>query len=153
MAAQTDAPAECGLAWKTTAEQADEVVLFAADGSVLDAAAPLAGWQKTPAADGDTFGCAVGLGGVRHLFTASCRLGSDLVQGDVSFTFTSTPGIGAEAGVSRRDPSDVVKVGDTWFVWYSRMLEGSTGYPSGYDATVWHATSTDEGQTWTGQSE
>lgn len=51
---------------------------------------------------------------------------------------------------NRRDPSDIIKVGDTWHIWYSRM---KTEERSGYDASVWHATSIDEGKTWTEQSE
>jgi hypothetical protein len=43
----------------------------------------------------------------------------------------------------RRDPSDVIKVGDHYYVWYSKGTIGP-----GYDATVWYATSTD-GHTWT----
>ena len=43
----------------------------------------------------------------------------------------------------RRDPSDVIKVGDLFYVWYSK----GTISP-GYDATVWYATSED-GRSWT----
>ncbi len=51
---------------------------------------------------------------------------------------------------NRRDPSDIIKVGDTWHIWYSRMRSDEG---SGYDASVWHATSKDEGKTWTEQQE
>jgi len=47
-------------------------------------------------------------------------------------------GVGDEDGVMRRDPSDVIKVGDLYYVWYSK----GTIFP-GYDATVWYATSKD----------
>jgi hypothetical protein len=33
-------------------------------------------------------------------------------------------------------------------VWYSKVTEGSPLYPSGYFATLWHATSTDGGRHW-----
>jgi len=35
----------------------------------------------------------------------------------------------------RRDPSDVIKVGDLFYVWYSKGK-----IAPGYDATVWYAT-------------
>ena len=47
-------------------------------------------------------------------------------------------GIGLEKGVSRRDPSDVIKVGDLYYVWYSKGP-----LKTGYKATVWYATSRD----------
>ncbi len=34
-------------------------------------------------------------------------------------TYSEAKGVGAEAGVMRRDPSDIIKVGDL-YVWYSR---------------------------------
>jgi len=58
-------------------------------------------------------------------------------------TRSAAKGIGAETGVMRRDPSDIIKVGDLYYVWYSK----GTIAP-GYDATVWYATSTD-GHEWT----
>lgn len=51
-------------------------------------------------------------------------------------------GIGLEHGVMRRDPSDIIKVNDLYYVWYSKGP-----ISPGYDATVWYATSTD-GKTW-----
>jgi predicted GH43/DUF377 family glycosyl hydrolase len=62
-------------------------------------------------------------------------------------------GLGREAGVCRRDPSDVIRVGDKYYVWYSKVTKGAPLYPSGYFATVWYATSTDEGRHWTEQGE
>ncbi|MGJ8651249.1 MAG: family 43 glycosylhydrolase [Opitutaceae bacterium] len=62
---------------------------------------------------------------------------------EVSITFSNAEGIGAEKGVMRRDPSDVIKVGDLYYVWYSKGPKSS-----GYDATVWYATSED-GYVWT----
>lgn len=52
-------------------------------------------------------------------------------------------GIGVEKGVMRRDPSDIIKVGDLYYVWYSKGK-----ISTGYDATVWYATSPD-GHVWT----
>ncbi len=61
----------------------------------------------------------------------------------VKVTRSGLQGIGVEDGVMRRDPSDVIKVGDLYYVWYSK----GTISP-GYDATLWYATSPD-GQVWT----
>jgi len=58
-------------------------------------------------------------------------------------TYSEAKGIGVEAGVMRRDPSDIIKVGDLYYVWYSKGK-----IAPGYDATVWYATSPD-GHTWT----
>lgn len=63
------------------------------------------------------------------------------------FTYAPTPGIGKEAGVMRRDPSDVIQVRDTFYVWYTK---GKVAH--GYDATIWYATSKD-GHAWTEQGE
>ena len=61
----------------------------------------------------------------------------------VTVSHSSLEGIGAEAGVMRRDPSDVIKVGDLYYVWYSKGK-----IAPGYDATVWYASSSD-GHKWT----
>ena len=63
----------------------------------------------------------------------------------VTVTYSEAQGIGAEEGVMRRDPSDIIKVDDLFYVWYSKGTIGP-----GYDATVWYATSPD-GQAWTEQ--
>jgi len=60
--------------------------------------------------------------------------GSELV----TFERRELSGIGAEHKVMRRDPSDVIKVGDLYYVWYSKGP-----ISPGYDATVWYATSKD----------
>jgi len=53
-------------------------------------------------------------------------------------TRTNLTNIGQEKGVMRRDPSDIIKVGDLFYVWYSKGP-----ISPGYDATVWYATSKD----------
>ena len=63
--------------------------------------------------------------------------------GTVDVKYTELSGIGLEDGVMRRDPSDIIKVGDLFYVWYSKGP-----IAPGYDATVWYATSTD-GKDWT----
>lgn len=66
----------------------------------------------------------------------------------VRFSFQEVSGVGHEKGVCRRDPSDVIRVGDTWYVWYTRVAADAPLYPSGYFGTIWYATSTDAGRTW-----
>ena len=62
---------------------------------------------------------------------------------NVTFSHTELEDIGPEKGVMRRDPSDVIKVDGLFYVWYSKGT-----IASGYDATVWYATSED-GRKWT----
>ena len=68
-------------------------------------------------------------------------------------------GIGEQKGVTRRDPSDVLKVDDTYYVWYSKVVHDEVDEKeeylktSGYAATLWYATSKDEGHTWKEQGE
>ena len=61
----------------------------------------------------------------------------------VTVTHSAVEGIGAEPGVMRRDPSDIIKVDDLYYVWYSKGK-----ISTGYDATIWYATSED-GRKWT----
>lgn len=63
--------------------------------------------------------------------------------GEVVVTHSELTGIGAQDGVMRRDPSDIIKVGDLYYVWYSKGK-----ISPGYDATVWYSTSSD-GKAWT----
>lgn len=65
----------------------------------------------------------------------------------VRFEYSPAEGIGAEAGVMRRDPSDIIRVDDQYYVWYSKGPESH-----GYNATVWYATSRD-GRQWVEQGE
>lgn len=70
----------------------------------------------------------------------------------LAFKYTTVSGIGFEEGVCRRDPSDVIEVEGTYFVWYTKVVQGAQLYPSGYDGTVWFATSTN-GVDWEEQNE
>ena len=64
------------------------------------------------------------------------------------FRYIPTEGLGYEEGVTRRDPSDVIKVRSRYFVWYTKTSHGS----SGYNATIWYAISPD-GKRWTEKNE
>lgn len=56
----------------------------------------------------------------------------------ITISHSDVSGIGAEKGVMRRDPSDVILVDGLYYVWYSKGK-----ISPGYDATVWYATSKD----------
>lgn len=82
------------------------------------------------------------------LFAASGAVGraQDLPElQSASFRYVPAYGLGLEKGVCRRDPSDVIKVGRTYFVWYTRVSDkpGVYRYPSGYSGDIWYATSED----------
>ena len=76
----------------------------------------------------------------------NARQGSDLLPEfrNVKFVYREINALGFEEGVTRRDPSDIIKVDSLYYVWYSRSV---TTF-SGYDATIWYATSPD-GIHWT----
>jgi len=57
-------------------------------------------------------------------------------------------GIGHQKGVARQDPSNVIKIGDRYFVWYTRRKAGVHPYAS----TVYYASS-DDGVRWTEHGE
>lgn len=57
--------------------------------------------------------------------------------------FTYSDAIPFEEGVTRRDPSPVIEVDGTYYVWYSR----TQGSSDGYSASIWYATSSD-GKIW-----
>lgn len=77
----------------------------------------------------------------------------------VTFQYLEVMGIGHEPGVTRRDPSDVIRAGDTYYVYYSKVVRSEVAgehqrlYPSGYVATLWYAASKDAGRTWTERGE
>ena len=76
----------------------------------------------------------------------------DVVKGiysNIEFKYDEVEGIGHEKGCTRRDPSDVIKIGDTWYVDYTKVY----GRSPGYWGTIWYATSTDEGYSWKEQGE
>ncbi|MCP5535519.1 MAG: family 43 glycosylhydrolase [Akkermansiaceae bacterium] len=75
--------------------------------------------------------------------TGSASPKSRADYGKVVVSRSNVTGIGAEKGVMRRDPSDIIKVGELYYVWYSKGPK-----KSGYDATLWYATSPD-GKAWT----
>jgi hypothetical protein len=71
-----------------------------------------------------------------------------------SFSYAPAAGLGYRVGISRRDPSPVIKVGDTYYVYYTRTEKGPA--PVGYEradattpantwdlASIYYATSTD----------
>ena len=66
------------------------------------------------------------------------------------FSYDKVAGIGHEAGITRRDPSDVIKVGDTYYVYYTKVYGHFSGYQK---ASIWCASSTDEGYSWEEQGE
>jgi len=65
-----------------------------------------------------------------------------------NYRVSEISGIGAEASVERQDPSNVIKVGDTFYVWYTRRQAGVHPYAS----TVYYATSKD-GYDWSEKGE
>ena len=67
----------------------------------------------------------------------------------VEFNYYKLSGIGHEKGCTRRDPSDVIIVGDTYYVYYTKIY----GQAPGYWGTLWYATSTDEGYSWKEEGE
>jgi hypothetical protein len=64
----------------------------------------------------------------------------------VSFSYSILKGLEPENGITRRDPSDVIKVGDMYYLWYTKTEIAEFGY-SGYNASIWYASSKD-GKTW-----
>jgi hypothetical protein len=61
--------------------------------------------------------------------------------------YSPAKGLGPEKGVMRRDPSDIIRIGSLYYVWYTKSRVAH-----GYDATIWYATSPD-GRTWTEKGE
>ncbi len=71
-----------------------------------------------------------------------------------AFRYSRVAGIGKEAGITRRDPSKVIKVGDRYHVWYTRRqtaerwlgIEAASETRPAWDwdmADIWHASSRD----------
>jgi len=63
-------------------------------------------------------------------------------------------GIGKQPGITRRDPSDIIKVGNEYFVYYTYVDHDQLPpdhkrlRASGYVGTIWYATSRNEGLHW-----
>lgn len=62
---------------------------------------------------------------------------------NVSFSYSILKGLEPENGVCRRDPSDIILVDKKYYLWYTRTEKQY----SGYDASIWFATSTN-GEIW-----
>jgi hypothetical protein len=69
-------------------------------------------------------------------------------RGQAPISYSAARGLGYEPGVTRRDPSCVIRVGSRFYVWYTKTSRAKHGY----DATVWYATSPN-GHVWTEQGE
>ena len=63
----------------------------------------------------------------------------------VKFSYSAVIGVGVDSVWNRRDPSDIIKVGNKYYVWYTKMKSPVT---SGYWGNIWYAVSEDEGHTW-----
>lgn len=70
----------------------------------------------------------------------------------IYFKYEKINGIGHEKGITRRDPSDIIKVDSLYYIWYTRISSNNCLYPSGYCGTIWYATSFD-GYTWAEKGE
>jgi predicted GH43/DUF377 family glycosyl hydrolase len=67
---------------------------------------------------------------------------------EVIFSYQELKGLEPENGVCRRDPSDVIQVDGTYYLWYTKTEKQY----SGYDASIWYASSND-GKTWVERGE
>lgn len=86
------------------------------------------------------------------LFLTSSEVSAQDIKSDftgISFSYDEVKGIGHEKGCTRRDPSDVIKAGNTCYVYYTKVY----GRAPGYWGSLWYATSTDAGYTWKEQGE
>jgi hypothetical protein len=66
---------------------------------------------------------------------------------EISYKTSPANKLGLEKGVMRRDPSDIIKVGNLYYVWYTKGAQNS-----GYNATIWYAISND-GHAWSEKGE
>lgn len=62
----------------------------------------------------------------------------EATQKKASYKYTKLTGIGEEENLTRRDPSDVIKVDNQYYIWYTKTDKAF----SGYNASIWYATST-----------
>ncbi|MCB9914014.1 MAG: hypothetical protein H6828_02560 [Planctomycetes bacterium] len=84
---------------------------------------------------------------------ALCAFAQDAPAPRVVIERMPAAGLGLEPGVARRDPSEVLRVGDVHVVFYTHVTADALHYPRSYAGTIWYATSTDEGHTWTERGE
>jgi len=81
---------------------------------------------------------------------SSCKKASEkeVVQNYVlkpmHFSYQKITGIGLEKGVTRRDPSDVIKEKGVCYVYYTKVI----GRAPGYWGDIWYAKSKDNGNSW-----
>jgi hypothetical protein len=54
---------------------------------------------------------------------------------NTEFNFEEVTGIGFEAGVTRRDPSDVIKIGQTYYVYYTKY--GKEILERSHEVLIW----------------
>ena len=66
----------------------------------------------------------------------------------IAFHFSPITGIGKEKNICRRDPSDIIKIGEYYVVFYTKLKRDAPVYPEGFYGTVWYAVSSDEGYHW-----
>jgi len=94
-----------------------------------------------------------------HIITFTCLIGgcgtsenlvnvqepASIANNTIKFSYQDITGIGLDKTYNRRDNSDIIKVGNKHYIWYTRMHSPIT---SGDWGTIWYATSEDEGFTW-----
>lgn len=65
-----------------------------------------------------------------------------------NYSVTKLNGIGYEKDVRRQDPSNVIKFGNTFYIWYSKVARKPNKPFSAYFGSIWYASSKD-GLNWT----
>ncbi len=143
-AAGSDAPAPEGAGSDAPAEAGQGVPGRPLPGAPRDGAPPPAARAAPPAP------LSAAARRVRQVYGAAKDQASEFFS---AFKYAPVTGIGKQPGVSRRDPSKVIRVGDTWYVWYTRRRSAP---PAGFEGAgdtvpvwdwdlgeVWYATSSD----------
>ena len=116
--------------------------------TLYDVAPTVLAWMGVPVAPLELSGC--------DMLELSAEIAS---LARIEFQFVEIEGIGREAGVVRRDPSDVCEANGHAYVWYSKVSHAAVPHSmsrlrnSGYVATIWYATSEDGGRTWVERGE
>jgi lysophospholipase L1-like esterase len=57
-------------------------------------------------------------------------------------------GLGQQSGIARLDPSDVIRIGEIDYVFYTKIERGEPLFPHGLAGTIWYARSEDSGHHW-----